>query len=68
MRLTVSQMKFLNASSSLLVIRKENGGFRVTDFPLNVESPNASLHVDEHGYVTTGHNEKEVKRILSQIK
>ena len=68
--LGAEQLSFLEgaASSTNLVERQEDGGFRVTDFPNTVESPNASLHIDKDGRITSGHNTEEVERILNQVQ
>jgi len=66
-----AQLSFLESAVSAipkLVEKKEDGGFRITDFPRTVESPNTSLHIDKNGKVTSGHNKEEVMRILTQIK
>ena len=66
-KIFVHKMSYLNQIESPLVTEKDDGGFIITDFPLNVESPNASLHIDKDGNITSGHNIEEVERIIEQL-
>ncbi len=73
--LDVNEMDFLKNLPSEIkeleggIKKKEGGGYILTNFnPHADDGRSASIHIDNKGNVTSGHNQEEVQRNLKRLK